>query len=1020
MGGGDNRQMKRYFLVLLLVQANLCFSQSRPRVQHLNVEDGLSQSSVYSILQDSYGFIWLATGDGLNRYDGKEFQSYKSRLTNSQNRNLKDRNLNSLIFEDCYHNFWFSADEGVYCMDRRTNNFTVCINKKEAGYSSCVVGIDSDKVWTLITGKGVYKIEAGNKQIRSYPFTDSFQTHSGVSPLITNGINTPDGIWIADLRGLIWFDKHTNRDKRILVKDDIKKVYKLKDERLLLATFKGVILYNPADKSERFIPLSLPGRKTITCNSIVQDTVSGFVYVSERDGGELWKLDLTNGKHELIKLQENTIVRLYIDKSQNLWVGTDGGGVYKLDIKPPKFHCYFPRSGSESGAMVKSLYSDDSGKIWIGLYSRGVVTYDPKTGIEKTIEAISKTEAMQVNCIFKDSDGDIVVAVDNKVIWVDEQSGKKKKECLLPHLPYMGNVLAAIYYVTELHPGYFLVGTNHGILTIRKNHAQDGAKLSKAFFTNQFNGWIYSLVNEGQNDVYIGRRNGFSIARMQNDSTPTLLEQGLPDLPIRHFYKSTTTPVLWLASEQGLIAFNELTKKYTVYDERVGMANSFVYAILPQNDSTLWLSTNKGLSMVTVHYGNCEKITASFKNYTAKDGLQSNEFNSGAYFKCKDGTLIFGGIAGINWFDPTAVLPNVYLATPAITEIFVDDTLTESDAAVYLNKLTLPYNRNTVSLTFKALEFTLPEQNRFAYRLIGQDANWVYTSNDKVRYSQLSPGEYTFELKASNNEGIWNEKPLSLKITITPPYWQTWWFRTLMLLVAGSAAGGVARYYIHLKVVSKTRELEKQHALNLERIRISKDVHDDIGSGLSKISLLCELAKRKITENQSPGKDVGHISAISKELVDNMRDLIWVLNPENTTLDNLLSRMREYCADYLDGVNVESKFCFPDHVPEMNISRDVQRNIFSTVKEALNNSVKHANAHLIGITVEITDRLLSIDILDDGSGFVISDARSGGNGLRNMKNRIESVGGVFKMKSNTQKGTLISISIAFDKLVETT
>ncbi len=528
-------------------------------------------------------------------------------------------------------------------------------------------------------------------------------------------------------------------------------------------------------------------------------------------------------------------------------------------------------------------------------------------------------------------------------------------------------------------------------------------------------GWVYNFYKAPDGSIYIGKRNGFAKVRMLNDSLPQLIDFGLDGLPIRHFYKSNTQ-ILWIASEQGLIAYNETTHKYKVFDEAAGIANSYVYAILPQNDSTLWVSTNKGISQVNIRYGDGNDVKAKFTNYTSKDGLQSNEFNTGAFFKCADGTLMFGGIAGVNWFNPANIKINPYKAIPAITGVYVNDTLMNRDTTMYMQQLVLPYARNTISFTLRALEYTLQEQNSFAYMLEGHDRDWVYTTGDKARYSNLPPGNYRFLLKVSNNENLWNEQPLALRITILPPYWQTWWFRLLVVLALALTAFFAARYYIRQRILVKTRELEKQHALNMERIRISKDVHDDIGSGLSKISLLSEIANKKIRENQPHGKDISNITAISKELVDNMRDLIWVLNPENTTLDNLVSRIREYCADYIDGVNIAAIFNFPELVPAINISREVQRNIFSTIKEAVNNCVKHSGATGIKVDVSIHNSTLSIAITDNGAGFAENELKGTGNGLRNMKQRIASIGGQCTITSAIHEGTTVSIIIPFDKL----
>ncbi len=214
----------------------------------------------------------------------------------------------------------------------------------------------------------------------------------------------------------------------------------------------------------------------------------------------------------------------------------------------------------------------------------------------------------------------------------------------------------------------------------------------------------------------------------------------------------------------------------------------------------------------------------------------------------------------------------------------------------------------------------------------------------------------------------------------------------------------------------QAREKAVQAAEFNERMRIAKDVHDDLGAGLSKISLTANVAEQKILNNGNPSPDIRHIVSTSKDLIDNMRDLIWVLNPEHTTLDNLLARLREYSADYLEGMNIEVVLDFPNKVPEMRISRELQRNIFSTVKEAINNCVKHAAASEINIMVSTTNNKLSISVSDNGKGFDRNNLKGSGNGLRNMKQRIQAVGGSFSIDPQPAAGTTIIIMVPFEQL----
>ncbi len=1000
--------MKKILPLVFLLLTYTPYAQSILRLQHLNVEDGLSQSSVYNIFQDDYGFMWFSTGDGLDRYDGKEFVVYKSLLNDTSSSLLTDRNINSSIFEDREHRMWMSLDAGICFFDSRHDLFRIPLRK----YATALA-LDSNSLWCSLPQSGLYQVNVHDLQSRFYPFTDKWQASDREVCNIHNGVVTETGLWMVDDAGLLFFDKHTGKDKRILVDNKMNSVTLLHDGRLALCAEGGIYLYDIPGNRTELVPVLRKEGLLQQWKSLAEDITTHTLYIGASNSGTICRFNTDTHKYEFLDFQNGIVYCLYIDRSDNLWIGTEGNGVYKLDIKQPKFYCYTPNlpigSGNLDGLMVKSIYTDDSGIIWIGSYNYGLIKYDPIMQKQTKVPLPFPSENKLISVIQKDSSGAMVVTAGSQILWLEPQNSKVIRRCNLPTEPASSPDAPDIYALTEWEKGHYLIATNIGLYSLNPEKYPVAA-----YFFPGLHLWSYCLQQAENNEIYVGRREGYTKVRVNNDTSIAITDTGFQNIAIRHFYKSRYTPILWMATEKGLIAYNETTKRFRVFDETSGLGNSYVYAILAENDSTLWISTNKGLSNVKLHYGDCTDIKAQFTNYTSRDGLQSSEFNTGAYFKCSDGTMMFGGIAGINWFKPSAIKANPFMADPAIAAIYVDDKLFAADTATYIRAITLPYNKNTISLSLRALEYTQPGQNQFAYKLDGLDKEWVYTTSDKVRYSNLPPGDYTFLLRVSNNDLTWNETPLKLSITILPPFWQTWWFRALAALLAILASYFIARIYVKQKVKVKTRELEKQQALYLERMRISKDVHDDLGSGLSKISLMAEIAQKRVSGDAAVSNDIRHISAVSKELVENMRDLIWVLNPENTTLDQLVARLREYCADYLENMPVEVNLDFPASVPALPISREAQRNVFLTVKEAINNSIKHAQAWKLDVVLKISADALNIKVTDNGRGFDAVHLKGSGNGLRNMKQRIELIGGVFGIISSG--GTTISISIPLSHL----
>lgn len=980
-------------------------AQSPLRYQHISVAEGLSQNSVNFIMEDRYGFVWLATGDGLNRYDGKEVIVHKSRFGDSAKTHLLDRNINSRLAEDAHGRIWMAPDAGVSYFDYRHSKYSVVVDK--AMGTTVVLGIKDNIVWVAAPRVGVTAINTHDLTHTFFPFSERYQLDSFHSYQIFMAAILGDGLWMVDAKGLLYFDLRTHKDTRVLTRDGLYSTCLLRDNRILLTTNDSVIIYEPLSAKATTIPVTTAGTRQ-EWRHCVEDVQTGIVYLGSRSG-LVAKLDITTGNYETFDFQKSQINSLFIGRSRNLWVGTEGDGAYKLDIKPPKFNSYTPfnQNGVTNGFMVKSIHRDEAGKIWMGTADKGLWRYDLQTNSEKNIPLPEQLSGKQVGAIIMDSSGLLVIAAANSLYWLDE-AGNVKKRATLPLVSSSSLEKPITYCIAEWKKDHYVVGTNLGIYSVNAEEHDIRVRFPLSISRREWGGWIYGFSKQPDGSIYAGKRSGFVKLRVINDTSLQALYRGLDNMVVRHFYRSVNKPILWVASEIGLIAYNEQTKQVQAFDERSGLGNSNIYAILPQTDSVLWVSTNRGISRVAVHSGkNTLKIDVT--NYTSTDGLQSEEFNTGAYFRSQDGTLIFGGISGINWFNPMDIVPNPYVALPAIAALYINDILFAGDTANYIKSISLPYNKNTISFNLRALEYTQPEENMFAYKLEGLESDWVYTTSDKARYSNLLPGSYTFLLKARNNEGLWYELPFKMQITIRPPYWQTWWFRLSAVLLSIGVIAFVTRYFISQKVKAKTLQLEKQQALNMERLRISKDVHDDLGAGLSKIALMAEMAQKQVLDDVAIGNDIRHISTVSKDLIDNMRDLIWVLNPENTTLDNLVARIREYTVDYLDGFNIEAALNFPDNVPEISISREAQRNIFSTVKEAVHNVVKHAGASRIAITLQLDETALDITITDNGKG--LGSGPKKGNGLCNMAHRIKSIGGDCTIGAGKSGGTTVAINV---------
>jgi two-component sensor histidine kinase len=500
---------------------------------------------------------------------------------------------------------------------------------------------------------------------------------------------------------------------------------------------------------------------------------------------------------------------------------------------------------------------------------------------------------------------------------------------------------------------------------------------------------------------YIGTKSAVYVKKVSSSRWDMIT---LPPGTIVKSINKNASKRLLLATSKGLFVMDEnnhILKHYNSYDYP-SLINDYFYGVLLDDKDRIWVSHNKGLSQIN-------PVDDEITTFNYEDGLQSNEFNTGAYFKSLDGELFFGGVRGVNGFYPKDFKNNPSKPKVVIMRMEVLDKPYESDTALsLLKRIELPYNHNTIAIEFVPLEYTNPLKNKVQYKLDGADEDWVQAGAFRMaRYTNLRPGTYTFNVRASNNDDIWNSTPTTLEIVIKIPFWQSLWFRFLLLLLLLGVAYYFSTLYLDYKIRHEKLKLEKEQAVDQERARISSDMHDDLGSGLSTIRLLSEIAKRKL-QDTSQTKELERISEAAGELVDKMSEIIWAMNSSNDSLENLIAYMRSFAADFLEHANIKHQFFIPENIPNIKLSGGTRRNIYLAVKESLHNVVKHSKATEVVIQIEMQENM-TILLKDNGKGFDQEKVRLFGNGLKNIQKRMESVGGHAEITSHN--GTIVLLDI---------
>jgi signal transduction histidine kinase len=885
--------------------------------------------------------------------------------------------------------------------DRLTRKITYSQYKWTAG-----IFIDNKDILYImnpLTGVNAYDIKLNKLYLTACRFKTPY------ADFVASGLTTDfkNSIWLKspDNNGLFFFNTRTNEVKYYKNGFKFRSVFYVNAAKLYFLDNAGRLLITDTtihvEDKIKYTPLK---NKTLSITAISRDDYHR-IWISTVDNGLICYDERTNiftGYLHDNSLQKslpiNMLPVLCIDHSGNLWVGTDGGGVCKLDLKPPRFNLFPLNEGDYpflKDYFIKCLYEDEMGRIWFGTVNNGLNIYDPVTKQIKNYNykpgQAGGLPGPMVSCIFKDREGLIWVCTSLGLAVFNERNGT-----FIPvnffGAPKLNEHNNFVYKLIELKNGNLLAATFYGLMLIKragniytgyfsKNHAvfTDVAEMSDHTL------WASSPVN-----------GLFHFKKAGNNFV--LIERTLPLIDLRSIHQDECDEnTLWICTGIGLIKFNTLTQKQTIYDEKSGMANSYVYGVLEDEQHNFWMSTNMGLIFFNRGEG-------TFQNYTVKDGLQSNEFNTQAFYKGASGCMYFGGIKGFNWFNPKSIkteattLPGV-----AITSIKIDDEPYVKDNLFISKKtLSMQYNQSSISFGFAALDFTRPQANKVKFILEGWDKNWIVSGDKNMRYTHLTPAQYILRVKAANSNGVWSKEE-KLVIIVNAPFWQKTWFYVCAAITLLAIIVYITFYVSRQKIKKRLRQLEKQAAIDAERNRISRDMHDEIGSGLTHIALLSELIQTQQKTERTIKNDLGSISIAARKLVESMSEIIWALNPQNDSLENLLSYIREQMQQLFEPFKIALTINFPDEVPRIKLSNEQRRNLYLVTKEALNNVMKHADAKHVELSLRPGIHRLNFEVSDDGHGMQSKTPRLMGNGLKNMRKRMEDIGGTIEW-INQQNG----------------
>ncbi len=755
-----------------------------------------------------------------------------------------------------------------------------------------------------------------------------------------------------------------------------------------------------------------------TIQSIYQDS-SGILWIGTNEGLTHFDVERNRFVHyrhdppDPASISGNNIVALCEDRSGILWIASYHGGVDKLDKRKNTFRHLRQRSADMPGLCNDNVFTveqDHEGQLWIGTWGGGIDIYSPDEERFQCLHHKYGTfDGKQIHDIEVTNDHDIWIAAAGKGLLRYSPDSGEFDQFLYDNRDSTSISSNTVTVLLEDRNGYIWAGTYGNGL----NRFDQQSSRFRRYYHNPerknslSHNSILSLYEDREGNLWVGTYKGLN----KLDSTRTQIQryqQNLSDpnsLSHNYVYDiyQDSKGTLWIGTAGGLDRLNVEQGSFHRFTNSGTFANRVIYKILEDRRGHLWVSTNKGLFKIFHDRHTVE-------SYDVSDGLQSNIFNAGAGVKLSDGRMVFGGINGLNIFHPERVARDTFIPPIHITEVTAfDQPLEIQRHSKTGNRIELDYSDNFLTLKFAALDFSSPRKNRYSYFMEGVDRSWIDAGNrNTAHYTNLRPGRYTFRVKGSNSDGVWNPDEAQLTIIIHPPFWQTWWFYSLMTAIGLAIFVAAYKFRIRRKI-RRLMEIQEIKEREAERVRkkAAQDFHDELGHKLTKISLFTAIIKR------NPCDDTLHhyierIDQTAKSVSGNLRDFIWNLDPNKDSLYDTMIRLKDFGDDLFDKTGIAFRTAgIEERLKPIKLTLDWRQQLTRIIKEAMHNILKHSDCHNVLLEVSSANGELVIVLHDDGRGMN-DDGEGNGFGLDNMKERARKLGGHLEIESGNGSGTRIS------------
>ncbi len=962
-------------------------------VRHFSMQDGLPSDQVRAVLQSDAGYLWVATQDGLARFDGEGFRDF----TVANTPQLQN-NLINCLYEDRESRLWLGSDTGeIFWLDRAGfHMLDQNLNRHNAPINH-IVEADGNRLWILDRDGFLTALNLTDPKL---------MTVTNLAARYSDLVQDAGGrVWLAQLGNgrLAWLNgcEAVNADEPASA---------WFGWRNIAPARSGGLWVRDGQHLRR-----LDHGQWVEDRGVHSWPANIWVRLLEGSNGQVWVVSPTSGLYEVDKAGKEQVVHLDSglgngavsalceDREHNLWVGTYGAGV---DFLRPRVLTMVDPADHWQDKPLESVCLATNGDLWIGTLGAGVYHYDGKHFSRLPNEPADAD--LRVRTIFQEHAGTLWIGAAPLRCW---QGGR----LVPPAVPF--EIPKLVYATFEDRAGGLWFGTQNGLL-------HEAAGTWEILGRDLKRHEVRCITEAADGAMWIGLRGG-GVARYQGGKfTQYLKADGLPSDYVISLFAATNGDVWIGTGGAGLVRWHG--GRFDTFTKADGLPSDYICHISDDDQGHLWVGSYGGIFRVDKEaldrptHGQIPTVNCLVLNQS--DGLTSLDLGADDQpnaCRTPDGRLWFATSGGLAMVAPSRIRVNRVLPPVLIERVRVDArTIYDNPSGLpalggrreYL--VEIPPGAAQVEIAYTALSLEAPQRVRFKYQMRGLDSRWAEESARRsVDFFHLPPGDYEFRVTACNNDGYWNNDGAVLRLRVLPFFWQTWWFALLgwlgglALVCTGIALTLRHRYRRRMEVLNQARLIET------ERARIAQDLHDDLGSGLTEITTSCALALDESLPPVEGRTYLTEISARAQEMVGALDEIVWAVNPKNDNVKSLASYLCHFAGQFLRNRSLRCRFELAADLPALPLNTHQRYGLLLAVKEALNNAIKHSGGSELRLAIRLDGPMLIVEIRDNGRGLAGGEDLPGADGLENMRNRLRQLGGTAQISSPPGEGTCVQFRL---------